>query len=806
MAGLLTDIRVGIRSLRRTPGFAMTAILTLALGIGLATAVFTVADALLLRRLPVRDQDRLVVLWGQKPERDFAYPLGFDDAREFARRTRALDGVAFVGYEGAWPTPIRDAGQMSRLRVAVVSGAFFDVLGVKPVLGRALRADDDVLGATPVLVLSHGAWRRRFGGDARVLGRQIVLHATGATYTIVGVMPQGLDYPRGADFWAPLTPARTRPGTDSTEADVNVIGRLRGATSIQARDELTAFFGRAEGSPWQRDLRGVVHTLPRLVLGDTRPALIVFVAAAGLLLLITCINVANLLLVRGLGRVREIAIRSALGAGRRQVIGHLLFENALLAVVGGVLGVAVAAVAVRAFVAFAPAGVPRLDEIQVNATALAGALGITGVAMLVFGLAPAVMSSRVEWQQVLRSDTRHTASRRSRLTMEGLVAGQVALALLVLSAAGLITQSLLKLERANLSFEPSHLLIGELAVRYDQYNDVDKQVALLKELLPQLQMIPGVLAVSPVVAVPFSGSGGWDGRPAAEGQSPDEAHANPMLNLEVVAPDYFKTLGMPVRRGRAFTDADRKGALNVVVVSQSAAEHYWPGRDPIGKRLLFGPQLDQALTVVGVVSDTRYRDLRDARPSVYFPLGQSVFPFVPMTLAIRTSGPPARLVPVIRRVVDATAPGVALASAAPFETFLEGPLAQPRLNALLLTVFAGAAVTLAAVGLFGAMATTVRQRTRELGVRMALGASARDLRRMVMRRGLVVTAAGSVAGVLGALLTNRLLVGLLYDVMPTDLATLSAVTGFLVVVAAVASFIPARATTRIDPVVALRSE
>ena len=806
MGGLLTDIRVGIRSLRRAPGFAVTAILTLALGIGLATAVFTVADALLLRRLPVRDQDRLVVLWGQKPERDFAYPLGFDDAREFARRTRALDGVAFVGYEGAWPTPIRDAGQMSRLRVAVVSGAFFDVLGVKPVLGRALRADDDVLGATPVLVLSHSAWRRRFGGDARVLGRQIVLHATGATYTIVGVMPQGLDYPRGADFWAPLTPARTRPGTDSTEADVNVIGRLRGATSIQARDELTAFFGRADGSPWQRDLRGVVHTLPRLVLGDTRPALIVFVAAAGLLLLITCINVANLLLVRGLGRVREIAIRSALGAGRRQVIGHLLFENALLAVVGGVLGVAVAAVAVRAFVAFAPAGVPRLDEIQVNATALAGALGITGVAMLVFGLAPAVMSSRVEWQQVLRSDTRHTASRRSRLTMEGLVAGQVALALLVLSAAGLITQSLLKLERANLSFEPSHLLIGELAVRYDQYNDVDKQVALLKELLPQLQMIPGVLAVSPVVAVPFSGSSGWDGRPAAEGQSPDEAHANPMLNLEVVAPDYFKTLGMPVRRGRAFTDADRKGALNVVVVSQSAAEHYWPGRDPIGKRLLFGPQLDQALTVVGVVSDTRYRDLRDARPSVYFPLGQSVFPFVPMTLAIRTSGPPARLVPVIRRVVDATAPGVALASAAPFETFLEGPLAQPRLNALLLTVFAGAAVTLAAVGLFGAMATTVRQRTRELGVRMALGASARDLRRMVMRRGLVVTAAGSVAGVLGALLTNRLLVGLLYDVMPTDLATLSAVTGFLVVVAAVASFIPARATTRIDPVVALRSE
>jgi len=807
MDTLFHNIRVGIRGLRRTPGFAVTAILTLALGIGLATAVFTVADALLLRRLPVEDQDRLVVLWGQTPERDFAHPLGLADAREFARRTRALERVAFSAYEGAWPTPIRDAGEMSRLRVALVSGAFFDVLGVQPVLGRTLRVDDDVLGAAPVLVLSHGAWQRRFGGDAQVLGRQIVIHASGVAHTIVGVMPQGLEYPRGVDFWAPLTPARTRPGTDSTEADVNVIGRLQqGATAAQARDELTAFFGRADGSPWQRDLRGVLHTLPRLVLGDTRPALIVFAAAAGLLLLITCINVANLLLVRGVGRVREIAVRSALGAGRGQVIMQLLIENGVLAVVGGALGIAVAAAALQSFIAFAPAGVPRLDEIQVNATALAGAVGITGVAMLLFGLAPAILTSRVELQRVLRSDARQSGSRRSRLATEALVAGQVALALVVLSGAGLIAKSLLKLERADLSFEPSRLLIGELAVRYDQYNNAEKQVALLKEMVPQLQLIPGVLAVSPVVAVPFSGSGGWDGRPAAEGQFSEAAHANPMLNMEVVAPDYFKTLGIAVLRGRGFTDADREGALPVVVVSRSAARYYWPGDDPIGKRLLFGAELDQALTVIGVVPDTRYRDLREARPSVYFPLRQSVFPFVPMTLAIRTSGPPAGLVPVIRRVVDATAPGVALASAAPFETFLEGPLAQPRLNALLLAVFAGAAVVLAAVGLFGAMATMVRQRTRELGVRMALGANGGDLRRMVMGRGLTIAAIGSALGLLGAILANRLLRGLLYDVTPTDVATLTAVTGFLIVVAAVASLIPARTSTRIDPVVALRAE
>ncbi len=807
MERLLQNIRLGIRSLRRTPGFALTAIVTLALGIGLATAVFTVVDALLLRRLPVRDQDRLVVLWGQAPDRAFDYPLRLDEAREFARRTRSLAQVAFFGYEGAWPMPIRDGERIARLRGAIVSGEFFDVLGAQPVLGRALHAADDVVGAAPVLVLSYGVWQRQFGGDAKVLGRQIVMYGNGVAHTIVGVMPQGLDYPRGADMWRPLVPARTRPGTDSTVADVEVIGRLRpGATAAHARAELTAFYGRPEGSPWDRVMRGVVHTLPRLVLGETQPALIAFAAAAGLLLLITCINVANLLLVRGLARVREIAVRSALGAGQRHLVGQLLAENALLALAGGALGVVVAAAAVRSFVAVAPAGLPRLDEIQVNGTALAGAVGITGLAMLIFGLAPAVMTSRVEIERVLRSGTRQSANRRSRLGTEGLVAGQVALALLVLSAAGLITRSLIKLERAELSFQPSHLLIGDLALRYDQFDNPAKQQALLERLLPQVRAIPGVQAVSPVVAAPFSGPRGWDGKFAAEGQSAEQAAANPMLNMEVVTPDYFATLGIPVRRGRVFTDADREGAPLVVLVSESVARLYWGTDEPIGKRLRIGENLERAVTVVGVVPDTRYRELREARPSVYFPLRQPFFPFEPVTLAIRTMGPPAELVPTIRRVIGEAEPGVALASAAPFGTLLDGPLAQPRLNALLLAVFAGAAVALAAVGLFGAMATMVRQRTRELGVRMALGATARDVRRMVLRRGLAVASAGSVLGLLGALLANRTLVALLYGVTPTDLVTLTAVTGFLLGVALLASLVPARATARIDPVVALRAE
>src|SRR5437899_189827 len=797
---VMNDVRYAFRTLRTSPGYALTAILTLALGIGLATAVFTVAAALLLRRLPVRDQDRLVVLWGQAPDRGFDYPFTLDDAREFARQTRSLERVAFFSYYGAGPKPIRDGDQISQVRRALVSGEFFDVLGARPVLGRALGATDDVSGAAPVLVLSYGAWQRRFGGDPHVLGRQLLTYDDGVAYTIVGVMPQGLDYPRGSDFWAPVVPS-------TVPKDLYVVGRLAaGRTAPDAQDELTAFFGRPGGSRWGRDLRGVVHTLPRLVLGDTRPALIVFAAAAGLLLLLTCINVANLLLVRGLARVREIAVRSALGAGRGQVIFQLLTENALLALAGGALGLAVAAGAVRLFVAFAPAGVPRLDEIQVNATALVGAVAITGIATVIFALAPAVITSRVELERALRSDPRHSAGRRSRRATETLVAGQLALALLVLSAAGLIARSLIKLERAELSLEPSHLLIGDLTLRYDQFDTPAKQRALLERLLSQVRAIPGVRGASPVVAVPFSGSGGWDGKPAAEGQSKEETDANPMLNMEVVTPDYFATLGIPVRRGRDFTEADREGAPPVVVLSESAARQCWGSAGSTGTRLRMGENFERTATVVGVVPDTRYRDLRDARASIYHPLGQSFFPYMPMKLAICTSGPPAELVRTIRHVIGETEPGVALASAAPFGTFLEGPLAQPRLNALLLAVFAGAAVTLAAVGLFGAMATMVRQRTRELGVRMALGATARDLRGLVMGRALTIAAAGSVVGLLGSLLVNRLLVAMLYEVTPTDVATLSAATGFLIVVATLASVIPARSTTRIDAVIALRAE
>jgi putative ABC transport system permease protein len=801
-------LRLGARSLRRAPGFSLTAILTLALGIGLSTAVFTVAEALLLRRLPVAGQERIVMLSGQAADGGIAnYPLSLDDAREFARTSRTLSSVAFTGYEGAAPVAVRDEGALSRLRRSNVSGNYFAMLGAEPVLGRALRPEDDVRGAAPVLVLSHRAWQQRYGGSPDVVGRRLTMHGDGTTYTIVGVMPRGLDWPRGSDAWAALLPA-VRPENERYVA-LHVLGRVAGdASPAAARDEMTAFFRREGGSPALARLTGSVQALPDLVLGDVRTAVLVFAAASALLLVITCINVANLLLVRGLARVREVAVRSALGASRAAVVAQLLVEHALLAVAGGALGVLVARWAVAAFVRFAPAGLPRIDEIHPDSTILLVAMGITALAMLLFALAPAVASSRADPNALLRSGARGSAGRRSRRASEALVVGQVALALLVLSAAALLVRSFVQLQRSDLAFDPSRLLVAELALRTDLLDTPAKQRAALEQLLPALASLPGVRAVSPTVAVPFSGTHGWDGKPAVEGQTREQWQANPMLNMEVVTPSWFATFGVPILRGRAFTDEDRQGAPAVVMISQSTAQHFWPDADPIGRTMMMGLGLDApSFTVAGVVPDLRYRDLRVPRASLYFPLAQSFFPFVPTTLVVRTSAAPESVSPAISRLLDeGVAPGIALVSASPFADFMDGPLAQSRLNALLLAAFAAAALVLAAVGLFGVMATMVRQRTRELGVRMALGATSAEVARLVLRRGVSLAAIGTAAGLIGALGANRLLSALLYEVSPTDAATLATVATGLLVVAVLAIVLPARASARIAPAEALRSD
>jgi putative ABC transport system permease protein len=611
-------------------------------------------------------------------------------------------------------------------------------------------------------------------------------------------MPAGLDYPRGTDAWIAIF--SVIPPKTARYVSLDIIGRLtRGATLADARNEMTAFFHRNGTDAFFADVHGVVRTLPALTLGDVRPAIITFTLAAALLLLITCVNVANLLLVRGLSRVREIAIRTALGASRGRLIAQLLTEDALLALVGGALGVLVAAALVRGFIVLAPNGTPRLDEIMVNRRILFFAFAVTAIAMLLSSIVPALMAATTDVQRALRADGRQSASRASRLLAEGLVSGQVALAVLVLSAAGLLARSLLRLQRTDLAFRPTGVIVVELAREGD-----DLQTALLQRIVESVRAIPGVQGVSPVVSVPYSTTRSWQGRPTAEGQSEQDAAHNPMLDFEVVGPEFFSTLGVTVSKGRAFRATDVQGAPLVVMLSESAARHYWPDANPIGKRLVAAA--GSFTTVIGVVPDMRYRDLRDPHSTMYFPLAQSPFPFAPTTLVIRTTRALADAAAAVRGAIADVAPDVSVASAVSFGQLLAGPLAEPRMNALLLILFGLSAIALASVGLFGVLAAMVRQRRRELGIRMTLGASPGEVARLVVRRGVLLAALGTVSGLLIALGTNHVLASLLFEISPNDALTLVVVAATVAVVAMVASAIPAHTSSRIDPAIALRSD
>jgi predicted permease len=800
---LRQDLPFALRSLRRKPGFTLLAASVLAVGIGAATAIGTVYSTVLLRRLPVRDQDRLVVMWGEQVARRFAHmPLSVRNFREYQRQTRALSQVAAVDYNGAWPRLMRDRGNPIQLPGLAVSGDFFRVVGARAFLGRALEPTDAVAGAPGTMVISYAAWQGRFGRDPAILGRTFELVASGQSFTVVGVMPPGFEYPRGAEFWGPLV-----TGTGAEGAYVDVVGRLApGSTLENARAELTAFFRAPERSEFERGATAVGHTLPDLVLGDVRPVLRILAAAVGLLLVVACVNVANLLLIRGVERMRELAVRSALGAGRGRIVRQLLTESALLALIAGVLGAVLSVVAIRVLVSLAPAELPRVEELRVGG-AVVWAAALTVAVTMLFGLAPAFSVARRGSGATLVGATRWgTEARAARLTKDVLVAGQVALAVLVLAGAGLVTRTLLRLQQLDVGFAPEGLLVAQLGWPVDKYNNAQRGIALFDALVPAAQRLPGVVSVSPLLTTPFSGTGGWDGMFVAEDQSVTAQSASPILNMEVGSPTYFSTMGIQLRRGRVFTDADRRGAVPMLVINESTARTLWPDRDPIGKRLKLGPQGKEWWTVVGVVADTRYREYTTPRPTAYFPMQQIPFPYPPTMLVVRTRGDPAAIVPSLRRTIAGVDPDVVLAAATPMTQHLDKPLAQPRLNALLLAFFAAVILVLAAVGLYGVLAWTVRQRTRELGIRIALGADPARVRGLVVRRGMLVAAAGGAVGLAGALVATRAMRALLYEVSPADPLTYVFAAVVIGLVALGASLIPARRATRVDPVVALRAE
>jgi predicted permease len=790
------DVRIALRGLRRTPAFAATAILILGLGIGMATAMYAVIDAVLLQRLPVAEQDRVLVprLVDEAGVDLALWPEQLEQVRLASRTLRDVSGVA---HWGASAFPFLDGDRSVVLRRADVTGRFFDVLGTRPLLGRFLRPSDDVKGAESVIVLSFAAWRRDFGGDPTVVGRTLRDQFSRRGYRVVGVAPPGLDFPSNVDYWECITPFG--------RALLTVVARLEpGATPAAARAEVLAHARQARASdPYPARLVGAeVRTLPDVIAGDARPTLLALGAAVALLLLIACVNVGTLLLLRAGTRASELAVRRALGATRGDVVRQLLTESALLAVGGGLLALVVAETLRRAIAALAPAGLPRVDVVGVAGAPLGAAAGATLNAVLLFGLAPALLAAG-DLGSPLRADARAGGERSARRRVrQGLVAAQVALALVMLAGAALLVRSLRRLERIDLGYAPEHLAVLTLAS--PTFLAPGKGEALFEQVMPRLRAIPGVTALSPILLWPFGGTDTFLMKVAAEGRTDVPADAVPSVPWEDAGPEYFRTMGIPLVRGRGFVEADRADAPQVAVVSQSLARRLWPGEDPVGKRLRVpGVTPVQWITVVGLAGDTHYRKLREASEMIYLPWRQSYWQGV---FAARTTGDLAAVLPAMRRELRAAAPDLRIWQASSMDDLLGAPLARPRLGALVLSGFGAMALALSALGLYGVMTSAVRERTREIGVRMALGATPARVRREVLAGALAMWSVGAAAGLAGALATSRLLTSLLYEISPLDPLALALALAVLLAVALAAAWLPARHATTVDPARALRAE
>jgi len=812
MDTLINDLTFALRVLRRNATFAASVVVTLAVGIGAATAMFGVVNGVLLTRLPIHDQGRVMVLRKEQlVGNETLVPFSVGDLRNFAAQARTLETVAGAQYDGAWPATMRDGDRVLSPNTAVVSGNFFTTLGMRATFGRTLMETDDVVGGDAI-VISHALWLRAFGGDSTVVGRVIHGAGRGNAFRIVGVMPRGFAFPGNAEVWVPAV--TVIPGAASNEGQwpYNLVGRMRaGVSAEQVRAELAAFLARKAYVPGEpRDVRASVRSIESLIVGDVKPALLALAGAVALLLGLANVNVANLFLVRGLGRRRELAVRAAIGAGGWRIARLMATEAVVLATLGGLAGLAVAAWLLRLVVSLAPAELPRTDAIRVD-LAVAVATGVmVVVSALAFSLWPAIAVSRQrDLHNVLRSGARTGAADvGSRRVRSFLVVAQVALAIVVLVGAGLLGRTLSVLQHLDMGFASDELSTVELSLPESITSSRPRLDAFYGAVTERLATMPGMYSATVVLVPPFSGRNGWDAFFTAEGQTARDAAANPALDFQPVLPSYFSTMGIPIRRGRGIAATDREGTALVAVVSRSFAERAWPRQDPIGKRFKFGHADAPSpwTSVVGVVDDVRYRELTYPRPVVYVAWAQQTDKPPLSFVVARGAAGHALAARDVDRLVRELEPRVLVTSVATMRQRLTTSLARPRFDAMVLGVFAAVAFVLAAVGVYGVIAALVRQRTPEIGIRLALGAQPGEVRWMVMRSGLGLAGAGVVAGLAASLAATRVLGAELYGVHPADPLTMSAASLALLVAAALACGVPARAASRVDPLTALKAE
>lgn len=829
---MFQDLRYGLRLLRQRPGFTLVAVLALALGIGANTAIFSVVNSVLLRPLPFASPDRLLMVWqttrqGDYPQLSFALP-NFEFLREQCRTCESMGA-----YNSYTDTRFVLAGesQPEQVQYAIVSAGLFSTLGIKPILGRVFLPEEDQPGAERVAIISHALWRRRWAGDPHLIGKSVVLD--GKSHTVVGIMPASFvfpRFPRDAELWVPLSgdpvPGRRySPGTRY----LNVVARLKpGATLTQTEAEMEAIARRIEEKDPQfnRGIGIAPAPMQRQFTAHLRRALFVLLGAVGFVLLIACSNIANLLLARASARQKEISIRLALGATRGRLVRQLLTESLLLALIGGALGLLLARWSIELFSLipyntasyFIPYSVPA-DQIKISWQVLGFTFGLSLLAGMIFGLAPALHASNPAIYAARTGTGLSTGSGLIRRRARGLlVTAEIALSLMLLAGAGLLIKSFLRLQQVDPGFEPERVLKADISLPPVKYSEREKIAAFHDQVLERLSAAPGVEAVGLISSLPLSGTNA-DTAFLIEGMPVPEPRERPHTHFRTISTDYLRAMGVKLIEGRSFTDQDQAQSPRVALINETMARRFWPGQSALGKRIALDfeaykfyrdrpPELDLAAgmrEIVGIVHDVRHEGLEAGpQPEMYTPDRQ--VPEREMNLVIRASADPAMLAATLRSVVQAVDPDQPVVNVRPMSQLLADSVAKPRFNYLLLSAFAAIALILSATGVYGVMAYAVEQRRRELGIRLALGARRKDVLKLVVGQGMRWVLAGLALGLAGALALSRVLASLLFEVRTTDPSIFIGVVALLVTMALLASYLPARRATKVDPVIALKDE
>jgi len=804
------DLRYGVRMLRKHPGFAIVAALTLALGVGATTAIFSIVDAVLLRPLPYADADRLAMVWenvnlpAYKNAQNTPSPGNFRDWRD--QNSTFVDLAAIRG--GSWS--LTDGGEPIRVEGETVSASLFRLLQIEPLVGRVFTADEERAGAAHVVVLGHALWTDRFGSNPSVVGQTI--HLNDEPYTVVGVLPRGFHFPDPTDqLYLPLglTPQQL---ANHGSHFLRVLGRLKpGVTLAQARADLDAVARRlTQEFPQSNTGVGVtIVALPEHVVGDVRVPLLIMLGVVAFLLLMVCANIGNLLLARASAREREFAVRAALGASRVRLLRQMLAESVLLSAIGGAAGLALAYLGVEALRALAPSTLPRIDDIKVNGAVAVFDVAVALAAGILCGLVPAMQARRSDYRDALKDEARASISGGRMRARNVLIVAETALGVVVLVGAGLLLRTFVHLTQVPVGFQSDRVLTFRVALPPGRYATEPRRTAFYTALAERLQTMPRVTSASAISFLPLSLRGRTTGV-SAEGDAPAELPSQArFVDFRSVAPGYFRTMSIPIRSGRDVAWSDTPASRPVVVVSETLARTFWPNQEPLGKWIKLGRPQDKVpmLTVVGVVGDVRQLDLvRTPRPAVYFPAAQDHGTGDTLgDWVVRASDDPMSLAVQARAAVwaiDATLPVTRMQT---MERVRSAITATQQFNLLLVGIFAVLALLLAAIGLYGVTSYSVDQRTRELGIRVALGAQRREVLRLVLSQGARLAVAGLVAGTVAALALTRFMATLLFGVGARDPLTFAAVGLLLLAVSLVASFVPAHRATRVDPVIALRS-